>query len=93
MDVRELIEEIVKTLVDHPEQVHCSEILGTQSCVLELTVAPDDAGKVIGKRGVHTDNDSLFRARWSSQFDPRIPNRELTGTAGRPPLVRLSLPG
>ena len=55
MDVRELIEEIVKALVDNPEQVHCSEIQGTQSCVLELTVAPEDVGKVIGKRGVHAD--------------------------------------
>ena len=55
MEVRELIEEIVKALVDHPEQVQCTEIQGTQSCVLELSVAPDDVGKVIGKRGVHAD--------------------------------------
>jgi predicted RNA-binding protein YlqC (UPF0109 family) len=55
MDVRELIEEIVKALVDNPEQVHCSEVHGTHSCVLELTVAPEDVGKVIGKRGVHAD--------------------------------------
>lgn len=55
MEVRELIEEIVKALVDSPDQVHCAEVHGTHSCVLELTVAPDDVGKVIGKRGVHAD--------------------------------------
>ena len=55
MEVRELIEEIVKALVDHPDQVQCTEIQGTQSCVLELSVAAEDVGKVIGKRGVHAD--------------------------------------
>ena len=55
MEVRELIEEIVKALVDNPDQVQCVEIQGTQSCVLELHVAPGDVGKVIGKRGVHAD--------------------------------------
>ena len=35
MEVRELIEEIVKALVDNPEQVHCAEVHGTHSCVLE----------------------------------------------------------
>ena len=55
MEVRELIEEIVKALVDDPDQVQCVEIQGTQSCVLELHVAPSDVGKVIGKRGVHAD--------------------------------------
>jgi predicted RNA-binding protein YlqC (UPF0109 family) len=55
MEVRELIEEIVKALVDKPEEVHCAQVQGTHSCVLELTVAPEDVGKVIGKRGVHAD--------------------------------------
>jgi predicted RNA-binding protein YlqC (UPF0109 family) len=55
MEVRELIEEIVKALVDYPEQVHCHEVQGRHSCVLEVTVAPGDVGKVIGKRGVHAD--------------------------------------
>ena len=55
MEVRELVEEIVKALVDHPEEVQCTEVEGTHSCVLELHVAPDDVGKVIGKKGVHAD--------------------------------------
>lgn len=55
MDVRELVEEIVKALVDHPEEVQVTQVDGTHSCVLELKVAPQDVGKVIGKKGVHAD--------------------------------------
>jgi predicted RNA-binding protein YlqC (UPF0109 family) len=53
--VRELVEIIVKALVDYPEQVRCYEVEGTHSCVLELEVAKEDVGKVIGKRGIHAD--------------------------------------
>jgi len=55
MEVRELVELIVKALVDFPEQVHCHEVEGTHSCVLELEVAKEDVGKVIGKHGIHAD--------------------------------------
>jgi predicted RNA-binding protein YlqC (UPF0109 family) len=55
MEVRELVEEIVKALVDQPEEVNCTEVRGTHSCVLELRVAKGDVGKVIGKKGVHAD--------------------------------------
>ena len=37
------------------EAVVSSEIEGTQACVLELVVAPEDVGKVIGKKGIHAD--------------------------------------
>jgi len=49
--LKELVELIAKSLVDHPEQVVVSEIHGEQSVILELKVAPDDMGKVIGKQG------------------------------------------
>lgn len=55
MEVRELVEELVKALVDNPEDVRCTEVEGVHSCVLELHVAPEDVGKVIGKKGVHAD--------------------------------------
>ncbi len=55
LGVRELVEEIVKALVDHPEAVICREVQGTHSCVLELEVAKEDIGKVIGRKGVHAD--------------------------------------
>jgi predicted RNA-binding protein YlqC (UPF0109 family) len=55
VNVRELVEHIVRSLVDYPDQVHCHEVEGTHSCVLELEVAREDVGKVIGKRGIHAD--------------------------------------
>ena len=50
-DMRLLVEEIAKALVDEPGQVQVSALEGEQSTVLELRVAPNDLGKVIGKQG------------------------------------------
>ncbi|RKD34410.1 KH domain-containing protein [Thermohalobacter berrensis] len=47
----ELVETIAKALVDRPEDVRVNEIEGTQSVIIELKVAPEDMGKVIGKQG------------------------------------------
>ena len=55
MEVRELVEAIVKALVDRPEEVEITEIEGSHACIIELKVAREDVGKVIGKRGVHAD--------------------------------------
>jgi len=55
MEVRVLVEEIVKAIVDNPDDVVVSEVEGSHSTVLELKVARDDVGKVIGKKGVHAD--------------------------------------
>ena len=49
--MKELITYIAKALVDYPEQVEVSEVEGNQTSVLELKVAKDDLGKVIGKQG------------------------------------------
>lgn len=49
--VKELIEHIAKALVDHPEQVRVSEVRGENTAVIELTVAKEDMGKIIGKQG------------------------------------------
>ena len=49
--MRELVEYIAKSLVDHPDQVRVNQIPGEQTVVIELEVAPDDMGKVIGKEG------------------------------------------
>jgi predicted RNA-binding protein YlqC (UPF0109 family) len=49
--MKELIDYIARALVDHPEQVTVSEIEGNQTSVLELKVAKEDLGKVIGKQG------------------------------------------
>ncbi len=55
LEVRELVEEIVRAIVDYPDQVLCREVQGTHTCVLELNVAPQDVGKVIGRKGAHAD--------------------------------------
>jgi predicted RNA-binding protein YlqC (UPF0109 family) len=49
--MKELLEEIAKALVDDPDAVSVSEIAGEQTTVLELRVAQDDLGKVIGRQG------------------------------------------
>lgn len=49
--MKELIDEIAKALVDDPESVEVSEVDGEQTTVIELKVAKNDIGKVIGKQG------------------------------------------
>ncbi|MCR5432746.1 MAG: KH domain-containing protein [Lachnospiraceae bacterium] len=49
--MKELIKIIATSLVDHPEQVVVSETETDKSIVVELKVAPEDMGKVIGKQG------------------------------------------
>ncbi|WP_027363552.1 KH domain-containing protein [Desulfotruncus alcoholivorax] len=49
--MKELVELLAKALVDHPEMVTVDLIEKEKSCVIELRVAPDDMGKVIGKQG------------------------------------------
>lgn len=63
--MKQLIEEIVKTLVDHPEQVFVQEVAGQQSIVYEIKVDPSDIGKVIGKQG-KTANAIRFLIRAAS---------------------------
>ncbi len=49
--MKDLINYIAQALVDHPEQVNVTEVEGGQTSVLELKVAKEDIGKVIGKQG------------------------------------------
>ncbi|MBI5682571.1 MAG: KH domain-containing protein [Deltaproteobacteria bacterium] len=49
--MKELIEYIAKALVDHPDKVRVGEIMGENTSVIELIVAKEDLGKVIGKEG------------------------------------------
>jgi uncharacterized protein len=48
---KELVEYIVRSLVDHPEAVEVNVVEGEKSTILELRVSQDDLGKVIGKQG------------------------------------------
>lgn len=49
--MKDLISYIAQALVDRPEQVSVTEVEGNQTSVLELKVAKEDLGKVIGKQG------------------------------------------
>lgn len=49
--MKELLEYIVHELVDNPDEVNVDEMVGDKVTTLELKVAPDDLGKVIGRRG------------------------------------------
>ena len=49
--MKELVKFIAQSLVDNPEQVQVTEIEGEQTSVIELKVAKEDLGKVIGKQG------------------------------------------
>lgn len=50
-DLREMVAFIAKALVDDPDAVEVAEVEGEKTLILELTVAPTDLGKVIGKDG------------------------------------------
>lgn len=49
--MKDLVVYMVKALVDYPDDVSVTEIVGTQTSVIELAVAKEDLGKVIGKQG------------------------------------------
>ncbi len=49
--MKELVEFIAKALVDNPAQVEVTEIVGRDTSVIELKVAKEDMGKIIGKKG------------------------------------------
>ncbi|GAW92824.1 KH domain-containing protein [Calderihabitans maritimus] len=49
--MKELVEFLAKALVDNPDAVQVNQVEGEKSVILELRVAPEDMGKVIGKQG------------------------------------------
>ena len=49
--MKELVEYLVKALVDNPEQARVTEVEGEQSVIYEVRVAPEDMGNIIGKQG------------------------------------------
>ncbi len=49
--MKEIVELIAKSLVDNPDKVKVSQLDGQQSSIIELKVAQEDVGKIIGKQG------------------------------------------
>jgi len=49
--MKELVEILAKALVDNPDRVSVNMVEKEKACIIELRVAPEDMGKVIGKQG------------------------------------------
>ncbi|MBW2268239.1 MAG: KH domain-containing protein [Deltaproteobacteria bacterium] len=62
---------IVQSLVDQPEEVYITEVVGEHAHVLELRVAKEDLGKVIGKNGAHASAIRTIMAATSGKEKKR----------------------
>ena len=51
--MKQLVEDIIHALVDQPNEIQIKEVVGEHAHLLELRVAKEDLGKVIGKGGAH----------------------------------------
>jgi predicted RNA-binding protein YlqC (UPF0109 family) len=72
MNMKELIQVIVRAIVDNPEEVSVSEIEGGQTTVLELKVAKSDLGKVIGKQGRNAQAIRTILSAVSAKIKKRV---------------------
>ena len=77
---QQFVEYIVKSLVEHPDDVVVERTIDEQGVLLSLTVNPEDLGRVIGKRGVTAQSvRSLLRAlgmKNSARYNFRIVNND-----------------
>ncbi len=82
--LKDLLEYLAKSLVDNPDEVHVEATETDTTVVLELSVAKEDVGKVIGKQGriaraLRTDRQGFGRPRRQARHRG---DRRLTGAAG-----------
>ncbi len=70
--LKELIETMVRALVDNLEQVKVSEIEGGMTSIIELRVAKPDIGKVIGKQGRNVDAMRTILSAASTKIRKRV---------------------
>ena len=70
--MKDLIEHIAQALVDHPEQVSVRTLEGNRTSVLELKVAKEDVGKVIGKQGRTAQSMRVLLNAVSSKLNKRF---------------------
>lgn len=69
--MKDLVKIIAQSLVDHPDQVVVEEIKGNHTSVLELKVAKEDLGKVIGKQGRTARSMRTILAAASTKLNKR----------------------
>lgn len=70
--MKELVEVIAKALVDYPEMVKVKETENDRTIILELTVASEDMGKVIGKNGRIARAIRTIVKSGSAKFEKRV---------------------
>jgi len=71
--VKELVRIIATSLVDHPEQVEVTETENEEQITVELKVAPEDMGKVIGKQGrIAKSIRTVVRAAAAAKDDRKV---------------------
>ena len=70
--MRELVEFMVKAMVDNPDQLEVSEIAGSDTLVIELKAAKEDMGKIIGKKGRNAQAMRLILNAASAKLRKRV---------------------
>jgi len=70
--MKKLVLHIVEALVDHPEQIAINEVQGGQTSVLEVAVAKEDLGKVIGKKGRTVNAIRTMMKASDDKFEKRM---------------------
>lgn len=70
--VRNMIETIVKTVVDKPENVYVNLVEGEKTAIVELKVSQDDIGKIIGREGRIVKAMRTLVAATSAKYNKRI---------------------
>ena len=69
--MRDVIETIAQAMVDQPDLVSVNEIAGKYTSILELRVAKEDIGKIIGKQGRNADALSTILSAGSAKLKKR----------------------
>lgn len=70
--LRGLVEMVVKAIVDHPDEVEASILESATTVVVELKVAPDDVGKVIGRQGSMADALRTIVSNAATKLNKRV---------------------
>jgi predicted RNA-binding protein YlqC (UPF0109 family) len=84
--MKALVEFLVKSLVDHPEEINVAETQKDNGIILELTVAPDGLGKIIGKHG-NTINAIRSVLQAAAASKKRRAKLDVLGSNGLPPVA------
>lgn len=82
--MKELVEYIVKALVDKPEQVNVKETQGETVTILEIRTAAEDVGKVIGREGRIANSIRTIAKAAAAKRNKRVTVEILTAEGGAP---------